>query len=119
MGEGLAVLVGSRIVEGEEDRTDGIGRARIGDDHPADRLGFHRDLAPDAENIEQVAGGGDDGGGALLLLPGMLRRAIDHFHGQMRRRLLHRHRERQADITAAGDQNVERCGFGHGVLLDA
>jgi hypothetical protein len=49
----------------------------------------------------------------------MFRRAIDDFDGEVRRGFLDRDGQRQADITTAGDQDVEHGGFGHGVLLDA
>ncbi len=119
MGEGLAVVGRAGALEGEEDGAHRIGRARIGDDHAADRLGLGGDLVPHAEDIEEVARGRDDGRGALVLPPDMLRRAVHHLDGKVRRGLLDGDRQRQADIAAAGDKDVEHRGIGHGNLLAA
>ena len=52
--------------EGQKHRTGGVFQLGIGDDHVDDRLRGGRDLAPDAERLEQPAAGGDDGGGARI-----------------------------------------------------
>ncbi len=75
-------------VEGEEDRANRIGRARIRYDHLVDRLGFRLQLLPDAEDIQHAACGGDDRGGADVLLPDVFRCGFDDLHTKMRRCLL-------------------------------
>ena len=63
--------------------------------------------------------GNNDGEGALVLAPGVIGRCIHHLDGEMRRGLLDGNGQRQADIAAAGDEDVEHLGFGHGGLHGA
>ncbi len=108
MSEGAAVaaIVLARApalasaLECKEYRSDRIGRLRIGDHHPADRLGLGRDRLPDAQDVEHPLGSGGDGRCPFVLLPHAFRRGIDDHDIEMGGRLFQRYGKREADIAA-------------------
>ena len=105
LGKGLAGL--DFPVEGEEDRTDGIGGARIGDDHVGDRLGFRREFLPAAEALQHAAGSRGNGRCAGVVLPDFGRRGVDDDDPQAWPGDSDRDRGGQADIAGAHDDDVE------------
>ena len=104
MGEGLAVA--RPAVEGEEDRTDGVAGAAVGDHHVGDRLGVVGDRLPDAEPVEHAPAGRRDRRGAVVAGDRLGRSGVDHRDREVGRGRSQGQRQRQADMAAAGDQHV-------------
>ena len=96
--------------EGEEHRTGGVFQLGIGDDHVCYRLRGGRDLAPDAERLEQPPAGGDDRGRARIAARPRGQRRIGHDDGNIAAQALtQRQRQRQPRKGAAADDNTSLC----------
>ena len=101
--------------EGEEHRAGGVLQLGIGDDHVEDGLRRGRDLAPDAERLEQPPAGGDDRGRARIAARPRCQRRIGHNHRNIATKALtQRQRQRQPRKGAAADDNASLCR--HGIL---
>jgi len=108
MREGLAGfdIAGER----QKHRARRVFQFGIGDDHVEDWLRRGRNLAPDAEHLEQPPAGGDDRGRARIATWPRGQRRIGHDHRNLAAQALtERQRQRQPRKGAAADDNASLC----------
>ena len=105
VSERLAV-VGSPV-EGQEHRPRRVAGPAVGDDHLGDRLGASGDLLPHAERSSMRRPAAAIAEARPSRRGGVGRRRIDERHRERRRGPAERQRQRQPDMAATGDEDID------------